>query len=228
MTKHHDDLYPTLNELDKDGAIRETAEAVDGETRAAFFRKAGLAGGGLVAGGALLGGLPSVAAAAKPSAKQDVKILNFALTLEFLEAAFYVEAISSGALSGRTLDFAKLVADHETAHVQFLQGALGSAAVKSPKFDFKGTNKNQVPFQGTSLTLENTGVRAYLGQAAKLTPKALQAAGSIVTIEARHAALIADIIGGDIKTTSPGGDRDSRSSMAAIQSEVDALGFIVG
>jgi len=183
MTKHNDDLYPTLDHLDRDGAIRETAEGVDGETRAAFFRKAGLAGGGLVAGGALLGGLPSVAAA-KPSAKRDVKILNFALTLEFLEAAFYVEARDSGALSGRTLDFAKLVADHETTHVQFLQKALGSAAVKSPQFDFKGTTKNQGTFQQTALTLENTGVRAYLGQAAKLTPKSLKAAASIVTIEA--------------------------------------------
>jgi len=139
-------------------------------TRLAFFRKAGMAGVGLVGGSALLGALAPAAANAAPSKKQDVKILNYALTLEYLEAAFYAQAVSGGALSGRTLDFAKLVASDEATHVKTLKQALGSAAVAEPKFDFQGTTADQAKFQQTALTLENTGVAAYLGQAGKVTP----------------------------------------------------------
>jgi hypothetical protein len=216
-----------IEDLDRDGAIQEAHEAVAADNRLDFFRKAGMAGAGLVGGSALLGALAPVASA-KPSKKQDVKILNYALTLEYLEAAFYAEAVAKGALSGRTLDFAKLVASHEATHVKTLKGALGSAAVASPKFDFQGTTADQGKFQQTSLTLENTGVAAYLGQAAKLTPAYLKVAGSIVTIEARHAALIADIIGGDVSAATPNGPFDKAKSMATILAAVKKTGFITG
>ena len=197
-------------------------------TRLAFFRKAGMAGAGLVGGSALLGALVPAAANAAPSKKQDVKILNYALTLEYLEAAFYAQAVSGGALSGRTLDFAKLVASDEATHVKTLKQALGSAAVAEPKFDFQGTTADQAKFQQTALTLENTGVAAYLGQAGKVTPAVLKVAGSIVTVEARHAALIADIIGGDVSTATPNGPFDKPKSMATILATVKKTGFIVG
>ena len=70
----------TLEELDQDGAIRDAADDIGGDSRAAFFRKLTLAGGGLVGGGALLGTLATNASAAT---KNDIAILNFALTLEF-------------------------------------------------------------------------------------------------------------------------------------------------
>ena len=79
--------------------------------------------GALAGSGAILAALPSLASAA---ATTDVDILNFALTLEYLESAFYGEAVMKGALSGETKTFAKVVAGHEAAHVAALKGALGS------------------------------------------------------------------------------------------------------
>ena len=70
----------TLEMIDADGAIQEAADAADLSTRSDFFRKSIYAGGTLAAGGLLMGGMPALAGA-KPSARQDIKILNFALTL---------------------------------------------------------------------------------------------------------------------------------------------------
>ena len=86
-----------LEAIDVDGAIREGAEEVAGDTRLSFLRKGALAGGAVVGGGAILSGLiPSLAGAkgAPPTSfgKGDIGILNFALTLEYLERAFYNEA----------------------------------------------------------------------------------------------------------------------------------------
>jgi hypothetical protein len=131
-----------------------------------------------------------------PSAKQDVKILNFALLLEYLESSFYVEAVKKGKLSGETLTFAKTVRDHELAHVAFLKKALGSKAISKPKFDFGSTTSSQKTFQATAKALEDTGVSAYNGQGPRLTKATLAAAAEIVSVEARHAAWIRRIIAG--------------------------------
>src|SRR5918911_3593871 len=101
---------PSLEELDRDGAIQETAEKVAGDTRAGFLRKAGLGLGAVVGGGAFAGALPSFAGAAGIPAS-DIAILNFALTLEYLEAAFYAEAVSKRKLTGSAATFARVVAN---------------------------------------------------------------------------------------------------------------------
>jgi hypothetical protein len=182
-------MFPKLEELDVDGAIREAASKVDGDTRGAFLKKAGIGAGAVLAGGAFAGAIPGIASAG--TAKSDVAILNFALTLEYLEAAFYAEAVSKGKFRGKTGAFAKVVSQHENAHVAFLKSALGSAAVKSPKFDFKGTTTDQAKFMATSQVLEDTGVAAYLGQAGNIKSKEILAAAlAIHTIEARHAATL--------------------------------------
>jgi rubrerythrin len=221
--------------VDVDGAIQEAEGAVAGDTRAAFFRKAALGGGAVLGSSAFLGMLPELAAA-KPSKAQDLKILNYALTLEYLEAAFYEGAVASGAIQGDALAFAKLVAGDEATHVSALRKtikSLGGKPVKSPAFDFKGSNRDQGTFLATAFVLENTGVRAYLGQAGRLRSKALlAAAASIVTVEARHAGAVAVLLAqspyAGKKSITPSGAFDASASMKTILAEVGATGFITG
>ncbi len=221
-----------LEEIDVDGAIREGAEEVAGDTRLSFLRKGALAGGAALSGGAILSGLlPSMAGAtgAPPSAfgMGDIGILNFALTLEYLERAFYNEATSKDQISdAKTRLFLRTVTRDERAHVAFLKKGLGKAAVKEPKFNFHGTTGDQHMFQQTAYVLENTGVHAYLGQAGNIkTPAYLLAAASIVTIEARHSGAIASIIG---KKIAPSGPFDTGLPASAILKAVKGTKFIVG
>lgn len=222
----------TLEVVDRDGAVREAADAVELDSRADFFRKAGIAGGSLVAGGVLMGGLPSLAAA-KPSKRQDVRILNYALTLEFLEAEFYEQAVRNGALSDPvTRRFAEVVAEHERTHVSFLRRALGRAAVRKPTFDFGDTVTNQDKFRQTAQVLEDTGVAAYAGQGTRIKQRpVVVAALSIHSVEARHAAWIRFINGGgqpgaaDSALPAPR-SFDQARSMRQILRAVRGTGFI--
>ena len=213
--------------VDADGAIRDAAEAA-GLDRGDFLKKGVLAGGGLLVGSAMFTGVLSSAQAAisttKKSAKNDVKILNYALTLEYLEAAFYKEAVANAAFgsSAPLKTFATTVAKHEAKHVTFLKGALGSKAIKSPKFDF-GDATGAAKFAATAQVLEDTGVNAYLGQVKNIfVPGTLAAAGTIATVEARHAAWIR-FINGD--TPAPA-DFDKAKSEKAILKAVTATGFL--
>jgi hypothetical protein len=220
-----------LEAIDTDGAIREAAEEVSGHTRIQFLRKAGIAGGAAVGGGALLGGLvaPSLASAqgAPPSSfgKGDVAILNYALTLEYLERAFYNEAIASGKITDpKTVTYLKITARDERAHVAFLVKALGSKAVKQPTFNFGGVPSDPTKFAATAYVLENTGVHAYLGQVGNIkAPAIMAAAASIVTIESGHAGAIGSIIGESI---SPSGPFDTGHTAAKVLAAVKATGFI--
>ncbi len=215
----------TIQELDRDEAVGEALDGLhNGTTRSGLFKRLGLvAGGGLVAGCVPL----ALAGAQGGTSKGDVKILNFALTLEYLEAAFYAEAISKGKLTGSVAKFAQVVGAHEAAHVQALSKVLGSAAVKKPSFDFKGTTSKQKTFLATSKVLEDTGVAAYQGQAGKIkAPAVLAAAGSILSVEARHASWVRDLIGGG-KTPSPAPTAFSEPmSMSQVLSAVKSTGFI--
>jgi ferritin-like protein len=212
----------TLEDVDVDGAIGEAAHDAAGDSRADFFRKAGLATGGMLMASTVFGALPAMAAGVP---KGDIAILKYALTLEYLEAAFYKEAVDSGKLTGAALEFAKVVARDEAAHVTGLKKALGKNAQASPKFDFKGTTQADDVFLETAYVLENTGVKAYLGQAGKIkTPAILLTAASIVTIEARHSGAVGQLIG---KSISPSGAYDVGASMKAILKAVAGTGFIV-
>ena len=222
------DLW-TLEEVDRSGAVQEAAEKVDSNTRAAFLRKAGLGAGAVVGGGALMGALPSLASAAGFPAG-DIAILNFALTLEYLEADFYAQAIRQGNFNGDTNTFARVVAAHEAAHVRFLKGALGAKAVAKPKFDFKDTITDQAKFEATATVLEDTGVQAYLGQVGNIkSKKILAAAGSILPVEARHAAWIREIRLAKTQGTLPAPAAfQSSKTKAQILAAVKGTGFIVG
>jgi rubrerythrin len=215
----------SLDEVDRDGAIREAAEAAGGDTRADLFRKGGiLAGAGLGLGALTAGG---VAALAQGTPKGDVKILNYALTLEYLEAAFYREANATGKLHGVAARFARVVGAHEQAHVAALKQALGAKAVKQPSFDFKSTTKAEGSFLKTAMTLEDTGVAAYQGQADRIkSGQVLASAGAILAVEARHAAWVRDIIGAG-KAPIPASDAFNKPmSMAAVLKAVQGTGFL--
>ena len=215
----------TVEALDVDGALAEAEAAVAGDTRAELFRKAAIGGGSLIGGGILLSGVAAPALAARPSKKQDVAILNYALTLEYLEAAFYSEAVSKGAIGGDALAAAKIVRDHELAHVKALKSVLGHAAVKKPKFDFMNTTGDQKTFLATAVALEDTGVAAYAGQGPRVSQKAVvQAALSIHSVEARHAAHFRSLAG---MTFAPKAF-DAPKSMKQVLKIVTKTGFIQG
>lgn len=132
-----------------------------------------------------------------------VDVLNYALTLEYLEAAFYKEGnSSSGLIPAEYRALFRTIGGHETAHVLLLKSALGSAAVKAPAVDFTAGGKyadvfsNFETFATLSATFEDLGVAAYKGQAGALlgTP-VLTTALQIHSVEARHAAAVRPIIG---------------------------------
>jgi rubrerythrin len=132
-----------------------------------------------------------------PSKIRDV--LNFALTLEYLEDEFYRTALASDKLiPSETRATFETIGKHEAAHVEVLKGALGSHAVKKPDFDFTAKGafgdvfSNYKTFLAVSQALEDTGVRAYKGQAGRLkgSDDVLTIALQIHSVEARHAASV--------------------------------------
>jgi rubrerythrin len=232
-----------LEHIDTDGAVRETAaeamDALDGDTRSSFLRRAGLAGGALVGGGAILGALaPSAMAFTtgdRPPAKfgkGDIGILNYALTLEYLESSFYNEATANQHRHGFIKDFEtrvflRAVTDDENQHVQALKKVLGGHAVKKPKFDFHGDNAEETKFKTAAFTFENEGVHAYSGQAFNIKdPKVLAAALSIVTVEARHASVIGLIRQRSEFGIAPNGAFDKPYGATRVLNDVTSLQYI--
>jgi rubrerythrin len=169
-----------LHELDRDGAILEAFDAVD--SRASLLSKV------FVGSAALLGAL-AAPERGRAAASSDTAILNFALTLEYLQAAFYTETERIGAVSSELARVPKQLGSVERAHVTALKKVLGRAAVKRPSFDFRGTTEDQAKFLKTAVAFEDLGTAAYKGQAARVkSPALLAAAVSIHSVEARHAA----------------------------------------
>ena len=179
----------SLAEIDSDGALREAAAALP--TRSQFLRRAGGSVGLGIFG---LGWLTSTARAG--AAKSDVAILNFALTLEYLQASFYTEAERVGALKGALADQARVVGSHERAHVTAFRGVLGRGAVKQPHFDFHGVTEGAKSFRATAVAFEDLAVGAYKEQLPSIgSSQYLAAAISIHSVEARHAAWIRRLAG---------------------------------
>jgi hypothetical protein len=178
----------------------EVGERIDAGKRALFARYALPV--------TAMASAPLVIAAASTQAfgaslpQQVVDVLNFALTLEYLEAAFYKEGNASGVIPSKYRALFRTIGAHENAHVKLLKGALGSAAVKAPAVDFTAGGKyadvfsNFETFATLSATFEDLGVAAYKGQAGNLlgTP-VLTTALQIHSVEARHAAAVRPIIG---------------------------------
>ncbi len=177
----------------KPAAPELAAVEVHGITRGAFIMRAALAAGSVYG---LQTVAPFVGEALAQDKAGDIEILNFALTLEYLETDFYR---SAQGLSGEAAALAKAFGDEEAEHVAALTKAiqgLGGTPAKKPTASFpKG---GQAAFLKLAQTLEDTGVSAYNGAAPMIQSKEiLAAAGSIVQVEARHAAAIRLLNGED-------------------------------
>jgi rubrerythrin len=183
----------TLPVLDDDGDIAGEAPPLHSASRRRLVTTALAGGGTLLAGGVVLGALPRLAASA-PSPAQDARILNFLLRLEYAQAAFYEQAARAG-LRGELRELAEEAGQHERAHVRFLRNRLGQAAATEPRFNFEDAVGDRRRFLRTALALEENTLAAYIGQSANISRGLRTPAARIVSIEARHAAWIKDILG---------------------------------
>ena len=131
----------------------------------------------------------------------DLEILNYALTLEYLEADFYTKGVEGGELKGRTLELLEPIRDHEQAHVAALTQTvkdMGGKPADKPEVKYPdGTFTDRTKFLKTASVFEELGVTAYHGQVPRVDdPEILKAAAAIAGVESRHAAILADLIGG--------------------------------
>lgn len=128
----------------------------------------------------------------------DTGVLNYAYALEQLEAAFYTQVILTPyiGLSGSELSLLTDIRDHEIAHREFLKAALGAGAITNLEVDFSSVDfSSRASVLATAKTFEDLGVSAYNGAGQLLTtPDYLLVAGKIVSVEARHAAYIRDLV----------------------------------
>jgi rubrerythrin len=180
-----------MNDVRNDGGLG--AVEVEPINRSALLVRGALAAGALY-GSWSVSPLVRRAFAAQGS-MNDVDILNFALTLEYLEAAFYSEAAKQvPGLSGELAGYVKAFGAEEQDHVDALSGAikdLGGKPVEAPGVDFGDAFSSTDSFLELAITFEDTGVSAYNGAAPMIDSKDLLAvAGSIVQVEARHAAAV--------------------------------------
>ena len=124
----------------------------------------------------------------------EIGILNYAYALEQLEAAFYdmVMKMPYGGMNDEERMILKALRDHEVVHREFFRKLLGSNAIPDLEVDFSAVNfRDRISVLTTARTFEDLGVGAYNGAGKYLMlPKNLVAAGKIVSVEARHAAII--------------------------------------
>jgi hypothetical protein len=135
-----------------------------------------------------------------PNGGRDLEIVNFALTLEYIEADFYDQVVESGVLSGAEADLFKLIQSNEHEHVDALTALskkMGGHGVDKPATKFPiGKGRGRIISVATQL--ENVGAGAYLGAFEAIENReVLAAAVSIHSIEARHAAKLSLLAGGD-------------------------------
>lgn len=170
----------------------------DEGARRKFIKMAALIG----AGSTLVAATRTDKKAFADASANDLDILNYALTLEYLEAEFYTRGVSGGILKGRALELVTPIRDHEQEHVAVVTSVvknLGGKPAAKPSFQFpSGTFSSKAKFLATASAFEELGVTAYHGQVPRINdPDILKSAASIAGVESRHAAIVADLMGGN-------------------------------
>ncbi|OZM73939.1 twin-arginine translocation pathway signal protein [Amycolatopsis antarctica] len=178
-------------------------EFSDEHDRRNFIRWAGLVGAGVTLAAGTGFGAQAFAAPAPGNATQrdatDIDILNYALTLEYLEADFYTHGISAGIIrKERELELLTPIRDHEQGHVTGITElitSLGGTPVAKPKITYpEATFRSRLRFLRQASAFEELGVTAYHGQVPLISsPDVLGAAASIAGVESRHAAIVATL-----------------------------------
>jgi Ferritin-like domain len=148
------------------------------------------------------------------SNKGDLEIVNYALTLEYLEASFYEKVAKSGLFKGAELETIKKFGAQEAAHVQALKATASQLGTPAPKPMTKFPLNDKMSVLKLAAQVENLGAAAYLGQAPRIkSKKILAAALSIHAVEARHAAALNTLLG---KSPTPDGAFAKPASMAQV------------
>jgi ferritin-like protein len=205
-----------LDAIDRDGAV--------GEARERCMGRGELLGGALAAV-ALAAGLGRPAVAAAKVGRTDRAVLAYALSLEYLQDAFYTEAERLGVLRGPAAEAARTLGRVERAHVEAFRALLGDRAGARPRFDFQGATEDESAFLRTAVELEDLAVGAYAGQATRIqAPEVLQAAADIHTVEARHAAWMRRLL----RVRPTVASLDAPRARASVVGTIRAKGFVVG
>ncbi len=157
--------------------------------------------------------------------KGDVGILNYALTLEYLETAFYADVVKSGLFKGAELEAIRKFGREEAEHVEALTAAVkGMGAMPAPEPKTEFPLKSAKAVVELAATVENLGAAAYLGQAANIqSPEVLASALAIHSVEGRHAAALNTMLG---KSITPDGAFAKPADAKTVLESVEP--FIVG
>jgi rubrerythrin len=162
---------------------------------------------------------PAATSASTGGNSGDVAILNYALTLEYLETEFYSKVIAAGLFSGSVGALLKEFGKQEESHVTALKAAvtsLGGTPAAKPEGKFPITTAAKVA--ELAYTVENLGASAYLGQAANIqSPQVLASALAIHTVEARHAATLGTLVK---KSVTPDGAFAKPADMSTVLAAV--------
>jgi rubrerythrin len=190
-----------------------------GSAGAASFGAFMLAACGSSSKSASTAAAPASTGTTASSTAGDLAILNYALTLEYLETDFYSKVVASGLFKGKVGSLIKTFGAQEATHVEALKGAVeklgGTPAVK-PASRFPITSATQVA--QLAYTVENLGAAAYLGQAAKIqNAEVLASALAIHTVEARHAATLGTLVK---KSVTPQGAFATPADMSTVLAAV--------
>jgi rubrerythrin len=211
-----------VERLARDDVDRKRFLKMAGSAGAASFGAFVLAACGSSSGSSKSASTAAVAKSTGTTASStagDLAILNYALTLEYLETDFYSKVVASGLFNGKVGSLIKSFGAQEATHVEALKGAvekLGGTPAAKPASKFPITSATQVA--QLAYTVENLGAAAYLGQAAKIqNAEVLASALAIHTVEARHAATLGTLVK---KSVTPQGAFATPADMSTVLAAV--------